>query len=466
MRQSNGYADFDSSEEMERFLSSAEVEKLSRDLKTASRVLTGVEARYLVDAYYMTQDLRKRFANQERAMGTTGEPHEMISWFTKQMLRLEGQIKLSLDVFSYNHEVGSWLRGNKGIGPVIAAGLLAHIDIHKAKTFGHIWRYAGLDPTVKWYGRGITEVIKKAREEENGDMAALLNLGRVLNVKPTSIMVAAEMMKASDIKTPEEGLAACISYLGRTVEAKAFLHSDNIIEELIPQEKRPDFYRELYGIRKVNWTKVTKAMARRPWNNRLKTLCWKIGDSFKKVSGVGEGKNPSPYGLLYRDRKAKEIAKNDAGDFANTALEILRTKKISETTDAYWWYSGKWVLNPKYNPAVAAAMEAEKQAHAADTRPGAGWKELTDDQLLKRALEKLKPTLQPKLSPGHIDARAMRFAVKIFLSHLHEIMYKRILKKNPPIPYAMAHLNHAHMIEPFHIDGDIIESEVTGEPLA
>jgi hypothetical protein len=37
-----------------------------------------------------------------------------------------------------------------GIGPVLAAGFIAHIDIRKAKTAGAIWRYAGLDPTVQW----------------------------------------------------------------------------------------------------------------------------------------------------------------------------------------------------------------------------------------------------------------------------------------------------------------------------
>jgi hypothetical protein len=33
---------------------------------------------------------------------------------------------------------------------VIAAGLLANIDIERAPTVGHIWRFAGLDPTVTW----------------------------------------------------------------------------------------------------------------------------------------------------------------------------------------------------------------------------------------------------------------------------------------------------------------------------
>ena len=63
---------------------------------------------------------------------------------------MEDQIKISLDVFSYNQPLGEWARAQVGIGPVIAAGLLAHINIEKATTAGAIWRFAGLDPTTEW----------------------------------------------------------------------------------------------------------------------------------------------------------------------------------------------------------------------------------------------------------------------------------------------------------------------------
>ena len=63
---------------------------------------------------------------------------------------MEGQIKRALEKYVDNHPVGSWLTSIHGIGPVIAAGLLAHIDIARAPTVGHIWRFAGLDPTTKW----------------------------------------------------------------------------------------------------------------------------------------------------------------------------------------------------------------------------------------------------------------------------------------------------------------------------
>ena len=43
------------------------------------------------------------------------------------------------------------MRSIVGIGPVITAGFLAHIDIAKAPTVGHVpGGSADLDPTVKW----------------------------------------------------------------------------------------------------------------------------------------------------------------------------------------------------------------------------------------------------------------------------------------------------------------------------
>jgi hypothetical protein len=48
--------------------------------------------------------------------------------------------------------LGQWCRSICGIGPVITAGLLAHID-NQAPTAGHIWNFAGLNPNVTW-GKG------------------------------------------------------------------------------------------------------------------------------------------------------------------------------------------------------------------------------------------------------------------------------------------------------------------------
>jgi hypothetical protein len=126
------------------------VERLSRDLKQAAATLSVNEARFLVDAYYQMQDDRIRAGNQERTLSESDEPHGVIGWLSGQSATLEKQILRALDEYSESTELGRWARGVCGVGPVIAAGLLAHIDIAKAPTVGHVWRFAGLDPTSKW----------------------------------------------------------------------------------------------------------------------------------------------------------------------------------------------------------------------------------------------------------------------------------------------------------------------------
>ncbi len=141
------------------------IQKLTKDIKDASRTLGKVEARFLVDAYYAMQENRIRTNHQVRSLAEpkqTGEegaparvpePHDVLAWLFTQEETLEKQIRGALDIYSLSDVSGVWARSIKGIGPVIAAGLLANIDITRAPTVGHIWRFAGLDPTSVW-GKG------------------------------------------------------------------------------------------------------------------------------------------------------------------------------------------------------------------------------------------------------------------------------------------------------------------------
>jgi hypothetical protein len=126
------------------------ISKLTKDLKAAARALSYDEARYLVDAYYTMQDNRIRSAAQYRTLEQAGKPNQVIDWLLEQDSAFEQRIKKILDYYTEDHPVGKWMRGIVGIGPVIAAGLLAHIDINKAPTVGHIWSFAGYDPRTKW----------------------------------------------------------------------------------------------------------------------------------------------------------------------------------------------------------------------------------------------------------------------------------------------------------------------------
>ena len=88
-----------------------------------------------------------------------------------------------------------------------------------------------------------------------------------------------------------------------------------------------------------------------------------------------------------------EIANNEAGKYEDAAKTKLEKFKIGKTTEAYKHYS-------------------------------AG-----------------------KLPPAHIHARAKRYAVKLFLSHLHEVWFKHEFKVAPPLPYPITLPEHSHKIE-------------------
>lgn len=129
------------------------IDRLTRDLRQAARTLTTQEARYLVDAYYQMQEDRIRAGHQQRKLAEGGEPSGVMDWLGAQRTVLEKQVARALDAYSGANTVGEWARSITGIGPIIAAGLLAHIDIERAPTVGHIWSFAGLIPGVVW-GKG------------------------------------------------------------------------------------------------------------------------------------------------------------------------------------------------------------------------------------------------------------------------------------------------------------------------
>jgi Transposase IS116/IS110/IS902 family len=260
------------------------IQKLSRDLRNAAKLMGVREARYFVDSYYDLQDYRIAAANQQRKLLEGAEPSEFMGWLNDNLTVLEKQIAAVLDKWSGAQPMGIWARNICGIGPVIASGLLANIDITKAPTVGHIWRFAGLDPTSKW-------------------------------------------------------------------------------------------------------SKGTK----RPWNASLKRLCWLMGESFVKVSG---NKNDR-YGKLYLERKAYEQKRNDAGE-----LSAIAAERLTE-----------------------------------------GRKKKLDPELLK-IFE------SGKLPPIAMHARAKRWAVKLFLAHWHAEAYRLHYRMEPPKPYPIAILGHAHLIEP------------------
>lgn len=273
------------------------LKRLSRDLKQAAATLSQDEARYLVDSYYQMQDDRKRADSQVTALDKSDEPHEVLAWLGGNTEMLERNIKSALGIYAAANPVGQWSQSILGIGDVISAGLLAHIDITKAPTVGHIWRFAGLDPTSKWIGT------KKATE-----------------------IVELVMDLSSSKKVNEDTVAGCVKAL-REFE-KSDVKADRVLALATTDFRTGE-------VKKLTKTSLIKALSKRPHSANLKVLCWKIGESFVKVKG-----NPkSLYGALFTERWAYEHQRNDAGELADQAKMKLERFNIGKGTDAYKAYS-------------------------------------------------------------------------------------------------------------------------------
>jgi hypothetical protein len=119
----------------------------SKDLKEIARNLPEHEVRWLVDNYYAIQRARVRTAQQIAA--AKEEPSAVFRALLDPVEAIEGRVKYALGLYVQNRLFGRWLLAQTGIGPVISAGLLAHIDwtVNKAAA---IYRFAGLDPTSEW----------------------------------------------------------------------------------------------------------------------------------------------------------------------------------------------------------------------------------------------------------------------------------------------------------------------------
>lgn len=129
------------------------LDRLNKDLKTAATALSQNEVRLIVDLYYQVQDFRIATANIVRSQ--PGEPNALSEWVFRNFKIIERDIAAAMGTFAAHYRVGQWLQSAYGIGPIISAGLLAHLDIKKAKTPGNFLSFAGLiDPSRQPWEKG------------------------------------------------------------------------------------------------------------------------------------------------------------------------------------------------------------------------------------------------------------------------------------------------------------------------
>lgn len=128
-----------------------EVERLTSKLMLEAETMDRQSVQFLVASYYALQDHRIRAAAQMRSLEN---PSVIFEWIFNQSKKLENQIKRALKKRAESTTMGRAAMGVVGIGPVIAAALEAYIDIEMAPTVGHIWSYAGYNPSMVWH-KGI-----------------------------------------------------------------------------------------------------------------------------------------------------------------------------------------------------------------------------------------------------------------------------------------------------------------------
>lgn len=334
---------------------------ISKKIKESVVGLSLDQVRYLVDAYYQMQDARVAMENQARSLiqgydstvdGAKDAHPLAIQWTSKAFRNDEAQIHKMLDVYTDSIPMGRYLKSITGIGPVIAAGLLAYLNIDKVNHANQFISYAGLnDNNNPWLGRdGAAKLVKELKTMFPDE-----------NPKNLSDDVFIEICRRTH----------------RSFES---------VRKFSQVKENKTHVRKGY----TTWDSLQSYLAMPPFNQNLKKLCFKIGESFVRVSG----KERSLYGRLYRQRKAYETIKNEDLEYADQAADILKKKNISKSKDAYKAYS------------------------------------------------------KGKLPKGHIQARAKRATVKIFLSHVFDAMYYEKYRIDPPTPYVLEYMGHEDIIYP------------------
>jgi hypothetical protein len=126
--------------------------RLTRDLLHAEGLPSRDEVRFLVDTYYSMQTYRISSNNRAKAMKKLEKPHAWVQYFRDQQFALESDVKKVLDRYSKEEPTGMglWARSNVGIGPVIAAGLAAWVDVSIQAAVSNLWSFAGLNPDMVW----------------------------------------------------------------------------------------------------------------------------------------------------------------------------------------------------------------------------------------------------------------------------------------------------------------------------
>lgn len=263
--------------------------KLSKQLKSDIKEISNIsreEIKMLVKIYYQLQDNRKATREQIRSIeDQEGKETNVaiLDWLLKNYVVMEKGIVDCLELVCMSNEVGRWLLNIKAIGPVLAAGLLAYLDVTDKQYATQFMSYAGLnDNNRPWLGADKSK--------------------KIVN----------EIVGESKVVT-----------------------DDMVVEIAAKTQWKYEYLRDnAYDPEKKKWNKanIIKACSKVPYNKELKVLMYKVGASFQWRCNDAE----SVYGTLFSQRRVLETQKNENGDFAKQAAECM--SKVGTGTVAYKSY--------------------------------------------------------------------------------------------------------------------------------
>lgn len=260
-----------------------ELSRLTSDLQKAVKLLPSDQVRFLVDMYYSLQ--RYRIGTDAQVRSTGREPNDFLLYMGMVYSSLEKVAQSALGLYAQSKVPGQWAMSIKGIGPVISAGLLAHIDIEQTPSCGALMSFSGSNPAQKWLGRALSlEIIEK-----------VLGAG-----------------KSTDILTLEQIAMVAVAAGRRAANLFRLASKDGIVTR----------------------GSLHASLAKRPWNPSLKVLRWKIGQGIMRVCN----REGAFYGPYYIQRKLYELEQNEKGMYAEQARIALTTKRYRDETKAKEYY--------------------------------------------------------------------------------------------------------------------------------
>lgn len=332
-------------------------------------VIKGISADNNDDLSEEAQDVVKVDKKKLKEIENTKYP--LMAYVVNNRLKEEQELAKAVDAYTDTLSVGQWAKANKGIGPLIAGALIAYLDISKCSKAGQFWSYAGYN--------------------DNND--PWLSAKQIADIQG---MVSS--------KVTDEELIAVSKYSGRAVEK--LVRGCEILNNEGTLVRSKDA--------------LIKYLKKPPFNRKLKMTCWKLGESFVKVSN----KPDSLYGRMFKERKAYEKQKNLDLDYIQ---ESLKTNGYIQKVNANLSRAEELALLKKFQEDVESKRFIPK---------------------FGKATKSYQTYFDGKLSDAHINARAKRYAVKMFLSHLFEAMYLDYYGKPAPNPYVLDFMNHSEYIGP------------------